>query len=114
MVILTFVFHFMILYIFDLLIVNNQVHVYRTQDTSCNQQCVKIIRREIVCFYKQLHWFCEACNKAAIDAILKPTSISKHKDLVIDIVTQIGEVSKEVNESIIIYSLRNASGIWFG
>ena len=56
---------------------------------------------EIILLYKQLHWFCEACDKAAIDA-----STANHSDGLLmkenvhDIVTQVGEAIKEANERI--------------
>lgn len=58
----------------------------------------------IVFLYKQLQQLCEACDKAAIDAILEPavnnSNVSMHKDFVKDIVTQIGEVIKEANKCV--------------
>ena len=55
--------------------------------------------------YKQLHWFCEACDKAATDVIVVSTANhsggkSMCKEDVKDIVTQVGEAIKEANECI--------------
>jgi len=51
---------------------------------------------DIIFMYKQLHWFCEACDKMAMDTILEATSNTSnggsavHKDVVKDIVAQVG------------------------
>lgn len=61
---------------------------------------------DIIFMYKQLHWFCEACDKMAMDTILEATSNTSnggsavHKDVVKDIVAQVGNAIKEVNETI--------------
>jgi len=86
--------------------VDNVIQCERCEHWYCSK-CTGLSSAvmEIIYLYKQLHWFCEACDKVAIDAILEPTgkedsSVSKHQDLVVDIVTQIGEVIKEANECI--------------
>jgi len=60
---------------------------------------------EIILLYKQLHWFCEACDKAATDAIVESTTNHTDgtlmcKEDVKDIVTQVGEAIKEAKECI--------------
>jgi len=59
---------------------------------------------EIILLCKQLHWFCEACDKAAIDAIVLSTTNHSDgllmKEDVKDIVSQVGEAIKEANERI--------------
>jgi len=60
---------------------------------------------EIILLHKQLHWFCETCDKIATDVIVVPTA--NHSDGwsmcevdVKDIVSQIDEAIKEANECI--------------
>ena len=60
---------------------------------------------DIIFMQKQLHWFCEACDKMAMDTILRLNNDSSnggsmHKDVLKDIVAQIENAFKEVNKTI--------------
>jgi len=59
---------------------------------------------DITDMYTQLHWFCEVCDKLAVDKIFKSNDSnfvsSIHKEVVKDIVAQVGSAIKEANECI--------------